>query len=299
MKFVCGSSHPTLAQHVSQESRIPLMKTTLQRFPDQEIFTKIHDSICGETVFVLQSISHPANDNLMELLIMIDALKRSAAQRIVAIIPYFGYARQDRLSGPGTPITARLVADLLETAGIHHLITIDLHAKQIEGFFNIPVHNLSLATLFEEEIRQRFQSPLIVSPDIGGVVRARELAHNLHTDLVIVEKRRHGPGQSEALNLIGQVQGKDCIILDDIVDSGQTIFKAAQVLLDAGARSVHACVTHGVLSHPALETLSASPLESLMLSDTIDIRTKTAPYPKVRLLSVTPLLASLMHNLAK
>lgn len=298
MKLLSGGSHPLLAQHVSNAFGIPLMNVVLQRFPDQEIFIKIHEEIAGETVFILQSTSLPANDNLMELLIMADALKRGAAKRIIAVIPYFGYARQDRLSDKGTPITAKLVADLITAAGVDHVITFDLHAKQIQGFFNIPIDNLSLKPLFEEEISQRFPKPLVVSPDIGGVVRARELAHALHADLAIVEKRRHGPGQSEVLNLIGHVQNQDCVILDDIIDSGQTICKAAQTLLSAGARSVHAYVTHGVLSNNALDTLNASPLTSLTLSDTIEVHARIASYPKVHLLSIAPLLADAIRGCA-
>ncbi|WP_375625782.1 MULTISPECIES: ribose-phosphate pyrophosphokinase [unclassified Bartonella] len=271
MKLFCGNSNPRLAEDVANYLNIPLGKATVKRFADQEIFVELHENVRGQDVFVLQSTSYPANDHLMELLIMIDALRRSSARRITAVIPYFGYARQDRKPGPRTPISAKLVANLITEAGAHRVLTLDLHAGQIQGFFDIPTDNLYAVPVISRDVKVHYslENVIVVSPDVGGVVRARSLAKRLNSLLAIVDKRRERPGESEVMNIIGDVSGKDCLLLDDIVDSGGTLCNAASALLKHGANSVTAYITHGVLSGNAIERISNSEMKELVITDSI------------------------------
>ncbi|WP_375607759.1 MULTISPECIES: ribose-phosphate pyrophosphokinase [unclassified Bartonella] len=271
MKLFCGNSNPRLAEDVTNYLNIPLGKATVKRFADQEIFVELHENVRGQDVFVLQSTSYPANDHLMELLIMIDALRRSSARRITAVIPYFGYARQDRKPGPRTPISAKLVANLITEAGAHRVLTLDLHAGQIQGFFDIPTDNLYAVPVISRDVKVNYslENVIVVSPDVGGVVRARSLAKRLNSLLAIVDKRRERPGESEVMNIIGDVSGKDCLLLDDIVDSGGTLCNAASALLKHGANSVTAYITHGVLSGNAIERITNSEMKELVITDSI------------------------------
>ncbi|MCZ2158373.1 ribose-phosphate pyrophosphokinase [Bartonella sp. 220] len=271
MKLFCGNSNPRLAEDVTNYLNIPLGKATVKRFADQEIFVELHENVRGQDVFVLQSTSYPANDHLMELLIMIDALRRSSARRITAVIPYFGYARQDRKPGPRTPISAKLVANLIAEAGAHRVLTLDLHAGQIQGFFDIPTDNLYAVPVISRDVKMHYslENVIVVSPDVGGVVRARALAKRLNSLLAIVDKRRERPGESEVMNIIGDVSGKDCLLLDDIVDSGGTLCNAASALLKHGANSVTAYITHGVLSGNAIERITNSEMKELVITDSI------------------------------
>ncbi len=271
MKLFCGNSNPRLAEDVTSYLNIPLGKATVKRFADQEIFVELHENVRGQDVFVLQSTSYPANDHLMELLIMIDALRRSSARRITAVIPYFGYARQDRKPGPRTPISAKLVANLITEAGAHRVLTLDLHAGQIQGFFDIPTDNLYAVPVISRDVKVHYplENVIVVSPDVGGVVRARSLAKRLNSLLAIVDKRRERPGESEVMNIIGDVSGKDCLLLDDIVDSGGTLCNAASALLKHGANSVTAYITHGVLSGNAIERITDSEMKELVITDSI------------------------------
>lgn len=271
MKLFCGNSNPRLAEDVTNYLNIPLGKATVKRFADQEIFVELHENVRGQDVFVLQSTSYPANDHLMELLIMIDALRRSSARRITAVIPYFGYARQDRKPGPRTPISAKLVANLITEAGAHRVLTLDLHAGQIQGFFDIPTDNLYAVPVISRDVKMHYslENVIVVSPDVGGVVRARSLAKRLNSLLAIVDKRRERPGESEVMNIIGDVSGKDCLLLDDIVDSGGTLCNAASALLKHGANSVTAYITHGVLSGNAIERIINSEMKELVITDSI------------------------------
>ncbi|PIT70853.1 ribose-phosphate pyrophosphokinase [Bartonella tribocorum] len=271
MKLFCGNSNPRLAEDVTNYLNIPLGKATVKRFADQEIFVELHENVRGQDVFVLQSTSYPANDHLMELLIMIDALRRSSARRITAVIPYFGYARQDRKPGPRTPISAKLVANLITEAGAHRVLTLDLHAGQIQGFFDIPTDNLYAVPVISRDVKVHYslENVIVVSPDVGGVVRARSLAKRLNSLLAIVDKRRERPGESEVMNIIGDVSGKDCLLLDDIVDSGGTLCNAASALLKHGANSVTAYITHGVLSGSAIERITNSEMKELVITDSI------------------------------
>ena len=298
MKIVCGSSNHALADEISQFLDIPLTACVLKRFKDEEMFVEVQENVRGEDVFVLQSTSAPANDRLMELLILIDALKRGSARRITAVVPYFGYARQDRKTGPRTPISARLVANLLETAGANRVLTMDLHAEQIQGFFDIPTDNLFAKPVFVGDIRRaQYTDPRIVSPDVGGVVRARLVAGHIGSGLAIIDKRRPAVGQSEVMNVIGEVAGHDCIMIDDIVDSAGTLCNAAERLLEEGAKSVHAYITHGVLSPGANERIAKSALQSLVITNTIR---HTAPLPtNVRILSVGQLFGRAIRNIAE
>ena len=294
--LLSGTAHGALSEEVAHLLGVPLMRSTVRRFADQEVFVELHESVRGRDVFVVQPTCFPANDHLMELLILIDALKRGSAQRITACIPYFGYARQDRKSGPRTPISAKLVANLLTVAGASRILTLDLHAGQIQGFFDIPVDNLFVTPLFARNIRSVFGEAkvLVVSPDVGGVVRARSLAKHLNADLAIIDKRREKPGQSEVMHIIGDVTGRICIVLDDIVDSGGTLCQAAQALVDAGAASVHAYGTHGVLSGEALRRVGESVLGSLTITNSIPLQ---APHPRIRVLSIAPLLADVIGRI--
>ena len=289
MKIISGNSNLELAQEIAQYTKNSLAETTMTRFSDKEIFVEIGENVRGEDVFLIQSTSFPANDNLMELLVAIDALKRGSAARITAVLPYFGYARQDRKTGPRTPISAKLVANLITTAGANRVLTMDLHAGQIQGFFDIPLDNLYATNLFIGDIKdkKREDNLVFVSPDVGGVLRARSFAKKLNADLAIIDKRRDAPGLSNAMNVIGSVENKKCIIVDDLVDSGGTICNAAKALLDKGATSVYGYCSHGVYSGKALDNISNSVLEEMVCTDSIK---PTFDVPKsMRYLSVAPL----------
>jgi ribose-phosphate pyrophosphokinase len=300
MKIVACNSNRPLAEAVAAALNLPLTRASVRRFADMEIFVEIHENVRGEDVFVIQSTSYPANDNLMELLITLDALRRGSARRVTAVIPYFGYARQDRKSGPRTPISAKLVANLITEAGANRVLTMDLHAGQIQGFFDIPVDNLYAAPLFSRDIKERFvdRDVMIVSPDVGGVLRARIIARRLNCDLAIIDKRRERAGSSEVMNIIGEVAGRDCIIIDDIVDSGGTLCNAAQALLADGARSVSVYVTHGVLSGGAVARICASPIEMLTITDSIAATEAVRLAHNVRQHSIAPLLAEAMRRIS-
>jgi ribose-phosphate pyrophosphokinase len=299
MKIVACNSNPTLAQSIADHLGEKLVKATVKRFADMEISVEIHENIRGEDVFVIQSTSYPANDNLMELLLTLDALKRSSARRVTAVLPYFGYARQDRKSGPRTPISAKLVANLITHAGADRVLTMDLHAGQIQGFFDIPVDNLYAAPLFAKDIAKTYagRDLIMVSPDVGGVLRARSLATRLHCDLAIIDKRRAKAGVSEVMNVIGDVEGRDCILVDDIVDSGGTLMNAAAALIQEGAKSASVYVTHGVLSGEAPTRINASGLEMLTITDSITPTAAVQAARNIRCISVAPLIAEAMDRI--
>lgn len=300
MKLVAGNSNPKLAEQVSDYLEKPLTKTSVRRFADQEIFVEILENVRGEDVFVLQSTSYPANDNLMELLIITDALRRSSAKRITAVLPYFGYARQDRRSQGRTPISAKLVANLITNAGVDRVLTLDLHAGQIQGFFDIPTDNLFAAPVFVRDIKERYvtDNVVIVSPDVGGVVRARALAKRIDAPLAIVDKRRERPGESEVMNIIGSVDGRDCILVDDIVDSGGTLCNAAEALLAQGAKSVTAYATHGVLTGGAIARITASKLKEMVFTNSIQPTEDFENSPKLRWISIAPLIGEAISRTA-
>lgn len=299
MKIVSGNSNLTLAQSVATHLNQKLVKATIKRFADQEISVEVHENIRGEDVFVVQSTSYPANDNLMELLLTLDAMRRSSARRVTAVIPYFGYARQDRKSGPRTPISAKLVANLITQAGADRVLTMDLHAGQIQGFFDIPVDNLYAAPMFAKDIAKTYagRDLVIVSPDVGGVVRARSLATRLHCDLAIIDKRRPKAGVSEVMNVIGDVEGRDCILVDDIVDSGGTLINAAKALIAEGATSASVYVTHGVLSGEASARIRDSGLEMMTVTNTIQATDLTQSVSNIRQLDVSGLIADAMDRI--
>ncbi|MBI0536680.1 ribose-phosphate pyrophosphokinase [Roseomonas sp. KE2513] len=301
MKILACNSNRPLAEAVAAALNLPLTQASVRRFADLEIFVEIQENIRGEDVFVIQSTSYPANDNLMELLITLDALRRSSARRVTAVIPYFGYARQDRKSGPRTPISAKLVANLITRAGADRVLTLDLHAGQIQGFFDIPVDNLFAAPLFARDIQERFKGRdlMVVSPDVGGVVRARAIATRLHTDLAIIDKRRPRAGVSEVMNVIGDVEGRDCILVDDIVDSGGTLCNAADALLKNGARSASVYVTHGVLSGGAVARIGAAPIEQMVTTDSIQATEAVRVSSNIKQLTVAPLLAEAMRRISE
>ena len=302
MKLLAGNSNPPLANAIANYLEIPLTKANVRRFADEEIFVEILENVRGEDVFVIQSTSYPANDNLMELLIMIDALKRASAKRITAVLPYFGYARQDRKPGPRTPISAKLVADLITTAGAHRVLSVDLHAGQIQGFFDIPTDNLYAAPVMSEDIKSRYsdRNLMIVSPDVGGVVRARALAKRLeNAPLAIVDKRREKPGESEVMNIIGDVSGRFCVLIDDIVDSAGTLCNAAAALRTAGAAGVAAYCTHGVLSGGAVARVQGSALEELVITDSIGNHAVIEDADRIRHLTLAPLLAEAIRRIAE
>lgn len=293
MKLIAGNSNLRMAKAISDYLKTPLTDADVRRFSDMEVFVEINENIRGQDVFFIQSTSYPANDHLMELLIAIDALKRGSARRITAVIPYFGYARQDRKVGGRTPISARLVANLLEAAGVDRVLTLELHAGQIQGFFNIPVDNLISSPVFIPHMNEKFNDqPLcIVSPDVGGVVRARAVAKRLGgASLAIIDKRRIRAGQSEVMNVIGDVDGKICVMVDDIVDSGGTLCNAAQILKDKGAKEVHAYVVHGVLSGEAVSRVNNSPLEKLVITDSIQATDEMMQSDSIEQLSVADLI---------
>jgi ribose-phosphate pyrophosphokinase len=299
MKIVAGNSNRPLAEAVASNLDVPLTKASVRRFADMEVFVEIHENIRGEDVFVIQSTSYPANDNLMELLIALDALRRASARRVTAVLPYFGYARQDRKSGPRTPISAKLVANLITEAGANRVLTMDLHAGQIQGFFDIPVDNLYAAPLFVRDIQERYEGKelMIVSPDVGGVVRARALATKLNSDLAIIDKRRERAGVSEVMNVIGDVSGRDCILIDDIVDSGGTLCNAAAALKARGANSVGVYITHGVLSGGAVARIAASPIEMMTITDSIEATEAVRQAKNIRQLSTADLLAKAIRRI--
>ena len=302
MKILAGNSNPELASAVAAYLELPLTKAAVRRFADEEVFVEIHENVRGEDVFVIQPTSAPSNDNLMELLICIDALKRASAKRITAVVPYFGYARQDRKMGPRTPISAKLVANLITVAGADRVLSVDLHAGQIQGFFDIPTDNLYGAPVMAADILARNSDGnlMVVSPDVGGVVRARALARRLdNAPLAIVDKRRDKPGSSEVMNIIGDVKGRNCILIDDIIDSGGTLCNAAQALMDDGAKSVTAYLTHGVLSGTAVERVSASALKELVITDTIQATEAAAASTKIRVLSIAPLIGEAIQRIAE
>ena len=300
MKIVACNSNRPLAQAVADILDLPLVNASVRRFADMEIFVEFHENIRGEDVFVIQSTSFPANDHLMELLITMDALRRSSARRITAVIPYFGYARQDRKSGPRTPISAKLVANLITEAGANRVLTMDLHAGQIQGFFDIPVDNLYAAPLFVRDIQDRYKGRdvMVVSPDVGGVARARVIASRIHSDLAIIDKRRPQAGVSEVMNVIGDVRGRDCVLIDDIIDSGGTHCNAAEALMKHGARSVSAYVTHGVFSGGAVARVGAGPMEMMTVTDSIAATEAVRTARNTRQLPIAPLLAEAMRRIS-
>lgn len=301
MKLLAGNSNHPLSRAIGDYLEIPLTKANVRRFADEEIFVEVLENVRGEDVFVIQSTAFPANDNLMELLIMIDALKRASAKRITAVLPYFGYARQDRKPGPRTPISAKLVANLITTAGADRVLSVDLHAGQIQGFFDIPTDNLYAAPVMSTDILTRFgdRNLMVVSPDVGGVVRARSLAKRLdNAPLAIVDKRRERPGESEVMNIIGEVEGRFCILIDDIVDSAGTLCNAAAALKSAGAAGVVAYCTHGVLSGGAVARVEASALEELVITDSIGNHDVIAEARRIRHLTIAPLVAEAIKRIA-
>ncbi len=301
MKLLTGNANLPLARDIAAYLDMTLTDASVRRFADEEVFVEIHENVRGEDVFVLQSTGFPANDNLMELLICIDALKRASAKRITAVIPYFGYARQDRKPGPRTPISAKLVANMITVAGAHRVLSVDLHAGQIQGFFDIPTDNLFAAPVMAADIQARFPTDnlTVVSPDVGGVVRARALAKRLdNAPLAIVDKRREKPGESEVMNIIGDVAGRFCILIDDIVDSGGTLCNAAAALRQVGASDVVAYITHGVLSGGAVARVETSELTELVVTDTIEPPTAVAGARRVRLLPIAPLVAEAIKRIA-
>ncbi len=301
MKILTGNSNRPLAEAISAFLNLPLTQASVRRFSDMEVFVEIHENVRGEDVFVIQSTSFPANDHLMELLVTCDALKRGSARRITAVIPYYGYARQDRKSGPRTPISAKLVANLITVAGADRVLTLDLHAGQIQGFFDIPTDNLFAAPVFTKDIQQNFPGDnlVIVSPDVGGVLRARAIAKRLDADLAIIDKRRERAGQSEVMNIIGDVEGRRCILVDDIVDSAGTLCNAAVALMEAGASSVRAYVTHGVLSGGAVARVSSSPIERLVITDSIAATEAVRLSHNIRQLTIATLIAEAMRRISE
>ena len=301
MKIMSANSNLPLARAIAAYLEIPLTDASVRRFADEEIFVEIHENVRGEDVFIIQPTAFPANDNLMELLICIDALRRASAKRITAVVPYFGYARQDRKPGPRTPISAKLVANLMTEAGADRVLAVDLHAGQIQGFFDIPTDNLYAAPVMAADIQARYgdQELMVVSPDVGGVVRARALAKRLdNAPLAIVDKRRDRPGESEVMNIIGDVSGRHCIMIDDIVDSGGTLCNAAEALLAEGAASVAAYITHGVLSGGAVARINGSALKELVITDSILPTEATQESDKVRVLTIAPLIGEAVRRIA-
>jgi ribose-phosphate pyrophosphokinase len=301
MKIVACNSNRPLAEAVAAALNLPLTRASIRRFADMEVFVEIHENVRGEDVFVVQSTSYPANDNLMELLITCDALRRSSARRITVVLPYFGYARQDRKSAPRTPISAKLVANLITESGADRVLTLDLHAAQIQGFFDIPVDNLYAAPLFTQDIQTRYKGRdlMIVSPDVGGVLRARLLATRLSSDLAIIDKRRERAGVSEVMNVIGDVRGRDCILVDDLCDSGGTLCNAAVALIENGAKSASVYVTHGVLSGGAVARIASSPIEMMTITDSILATEAVRLAQNVRQITIAPLIAEAMRRISE
>ena len=303
MKLISGTANPALARDIADVLDVPLTKVDIERFRDQEIFTRINENVRGEDIFLIQPTSAPANDHLMELLILIDALVRASAERITAVVPYYGYARQDRKTGGRTPISAKLVANLISKAGAHRVLTVDLHAGQIQGFFDIPTDNLFGQPVFVSDIKDQLtarerEDLMFVSPDTGGVVRTRSIAKMFNADIAIVDKRRPKAGESEVMNIIGDVAGRNCILYDDIIDSGGTICNAAKALKDHGASSVSAYITHGVLSGPAVERITKSELKEVVILDTIAQPEAVKDCKQIRELSSATLLGEAIRRIA-
>ncbi|MAR64267.1 MAG: phosphoribosylpyrophosphate synthetase [Rickettsiales bacterium] len=301
MKLVSGNSNIPLSQDIAKYLGVELVKATIKKFPDKEIFVEIQENVRGEDVFVLQSTSFPANDHVMELLITIDALKRGSSKSIAAIMPYYGYARQDRKSGPRSPISAKLVANLISTAGADRALMVDLHAGQIQGFFDIPTDNLFAAPVFIDDIKKNFESndTVIVSPDVGGVVRARAIAKRVNCDLAIIDKRREKASVSEVMNVIGEVKKKKCILIDDICDTAGTLANAANALKSKNADSVYAYITHGVLSNPAIERINNSPIDKMIITDSILARNDVKESSKIKQLSIAPLIGEAIGRITE
>jgi ribose-phosphate pyrophosphokinase len=301
MKILTCNSNRPLAEAISACLSLPLTRASVRRFSDMEVFVEVQENVRGEDVFVIQSTSYPANDHLMELLVALDALKRSSARRITAVIPYYGYARQDRKTSSRSPISAKLVANLITAAGADRVLTLDLHAPQIQGFFDIPVDNLYASPVLVKDIKENHakQELVIVSPDVGGVLRAREIARRVDADLAIIDKRRERAGVSEVMNIIGDVDGRHCILVDDIVDSAGTLCNAAQALIDAGAKAAYAYVTHGVLSGGAVARVAASPIEKLVLTDSIVATEAVRLSHNIRKLTIAPLMAEAILRISE
>ena len=300
MKILSGTSNLKLSKSISKNLKLKLINTNIRRFADGEIYIEINENIRGNSVFVIQSTSNPANDNLMELLLVIDALKRSSAKTITAVIPYFGYARQDRKVAPRTSISAKVVANLISNAGATRVVTVDLHAGQIQGFFDMPVDNLYTAPLFSKYIKKKLTTKnlICVSPDVGGVARTRDLANRIKADLAIIDKRRPAPGKSEVMNILGDVKGKTCIIVDDIIDSGGTIINAVDALKKNGAVDVYVFITHGVLSGDAAKKIQKSKIKKLIITDSIDNSNKTKNNSKIEVLSISSLMSEAIKRIA-
>ncbi|WP_404383498.1 ribose-phosphate pyrophosphokinase [Caenispirillum salinarum] len=300
MKVLACNANRPLAEAIAAYLHLELTHASIRRFSDMEVFVEIQENVRGEDVFVVQPTSYPANDNLMELLVCLDALRRGSARRITAVIPYFGYARQDRKTGPRTPITSKLVANLITQAGANRVVTMDLHSGQIQGFFDIPLDNLYSAPVFTQDIKDRYEGEnlMVVSPDVGGVVRARGIAKRIEADLAIIDKRRERAGVSEVMNIIGDVKGRNCILVDDIVDSAGTLCNAAVALMNAGATSVSAYVTHGVLSGGAVARVTSSPLKELVVTDSIQATEAVRLADNIRQITIAPLLAEAVDRIS-
>jgi ribose-phosphate pyrophosphokinase len=301
MKILACNSNRPLAEAISRYLDSPLTKASVRRFSDMEVFVEILENVRGEDVFVIQSTSYPANDHLMELLVCLDALKRASARRVTAVVPYFGYARQDRKSAPRTPISAKLVANMITAAGADRVLTLDLHADQIQGFFDIPTDNLYAAPVLVKDIQDHHarKDLVIVAPDVGSVLRARQVARRLDVDLAIIDKRRERAGVSEVMNIIGDVSGRRCILVDDIVDSAGTLCNAAEALVERGASSVSAYVTHGVLSGGAVERVAASPIETLVMTDSIVATEAVRVARNIRQVTIAPLMAEAIRRISE
>ncbi len=301
MKLLACNSNPALAQNIAQHLGLKLVDAEIKRFADMEVFVEIKENVRGEDIFVVQSTSYPANDNIMELLIVIDALRRASAKRITAVIPYFGYARQDRKAAPRTPISAKLVANLITSAGADRVLTVDLHANQIQGFFDIPLDNLYASPVFIRHIKENFSldNLVVVSPDVGGLVRARAIASKIGADLAIVDKRRPRAGVSEVMNIIGEVEGKNCIIVDDMIDSGGTLCNAADAIMNKGANSVSAYITHGVLSGKAYSRIENSRLKNLVITNSIQPLTETLSVKNIKIINISELLGEAIRNISQ
>jgi len=306
-KLISGNANRTLSKAIAKRmsllrgGNVDLVNARIERFNDQEIFVEVYENVRGEDMFIIQPTSNPANDNLMELLIIADAMRRSSARRITAVIPYFGYARQDRRTKARTPISAKLVANLIAEAGIERVLTMDLHATQIQGFFDIPVDNLYASPIFALDVMHHFKNiddVMVISPDVGGVARARELAKRIGADLAIVDKRRNAPGEIAEMTVIGDVKGRKCIIVDDICDTAGTLCKAADTLIEHGATEVHSYITHGVLSGPAVERITNSSMEQLVITDSIEPTPEVAACPKIRTVPTAPIFAQATLNIA-